>query len=342
MEPSDPPRPEPGRLRLLQPEDEAALQALLRAVYSDTYSHRSLYAPGGLAALLSAGRASLWGDFAASGELLSHTGFFHKDQRGDYVESGMSFRGANARSGTPDAEAWRRLFEWLRDRCVFVHQNTSTWHPLAQRYAERYMLARPTGVVIDYAIGERLIGVPHPKTPMQALTMTSVVRPDRLPSPKSLRLVPRGPWGSWIAGVLGSLGITAIEEAPSEAPLDLDLDLTLDPIEQSPALSLLRRAVTSGAAGAPPLVAALEPPLARVDLLHLPCDGRMAAFPLLERVGYVPVGVRPHATRPDEVVLQRLPGARRREAMDALAAVSVTPTGKALCEAWRTTCAQTS
>jgi hypothetical protein len=327
-------------MRLLQPGDEAALQALLRAVYGDTYSHRSLYEPGGLAALLSAGRVSLWGDFAASGELLSHTGFFHKDRRGDYLESGMSFRGANARKGTPDAEVWRRLFGWLSDLCVFVHQNTSTWHPLAQRYAERYMLARPTGVIIDYAIGERLVGVPHPKTPMQALTMTSVVRPDRLPPPSDLRLVPRGPWGGWIAEVFASLGITAIEEAPLEAPLALALEL--DAIEQSPALSLLRRAVTSGAEGAPPLAAALDPPCARVDLLHLPCDARMAAFPLLERAGYVPVGVRPHATRPDEVILQRLPGVRRREAMDALAAVSVTKAGRALCEGWRATCARTS
>ena len=76
--------------------------------------------------------------------LLSHTGFLYKDPRGDYLESGLSFIG-RAREGTPDAVVWARLMLWLQDRCVFVHQNTSTWHPLAQRYAARYMRARPTG-----------------------------------------------------------------------------------------------------------------------------------------------------------------------------------------------------
>lgn len=324
-----------GGMRLLDERDEPAFVALLREVYGETYSYRALYEAGGVATLIRSGSAALWGDFDPSGQLLDHTAFLFKDPRGDYVESGMSFRGARAREGTPDAVVWARLFEWLHERCVFVHQNTSTWHPLAQRYAARYMRARPTGVIVDYVIGERLAGLAHPTTPMQALTMTTVVRPDRLPSLP--RLVPRGPWGAWLAGVLGDLGITAL---PCNATGTLQ-GLGIEAIERNPALDLLRRVVKLSPAGAP-LAAALGAETARIDLLHLPCDQLMAAFPALEHAGYVPVGVRPHATRPDEVILQRLAGPRRGEASAALAAAALAPPGRALVEGWLSACAQTT
>ncbi|MEO5727224.1 MAG: hypothetical protein ABI134_07335 [Byssovorax sp.] len=324
-------------MRLLEERDEPAFVALLREVYGDTYAYRALYEPGATAELIRSGRAALWGDFAPSGQLLSHTGFLCKDPRGDYFESGMSFRSGRAREGTPDAVVWARLFTWLTPRCVLVHQNTSTWHPLAQRYAARYMRARPTGLIVDYVVGERLVGLVHPTTPMQALTMTSVVRPDRLPSPSRVRVVPRGPWGAWLASVLRALGIEAIVESEGAGSTSLGLEA----IERNPELDLARRAVTRAPAKAS-LAADLEAPAARVDLLHLPCDDRMAAYPELERAGYVPVGVRPHATRADEVILQRLPGARRHEAMAALAAAELAPPGRALVEGWRLVCAQTT
>ena len=324
-------------MRLLEERDEPAFVALLREVYGETYAYRALYEPGAVAALIRSGRAALWGDFDPAGRLLSHTGFLCKDPRGDYLESGLSFRSSRAREGTPDAVVWARLFAWLEERCVLVHQNTSTWHPLAQRYAARYMRARPTGLIVDYVIGERLVGLAHPTTPMQALTMTSVVRPDRLPSPSHPRVVPRGPWGAWLAGVLRELGVEAIVASEGAASTRLGLD----EIERNAALDLVRRAVTRAPAEVS-LAAELAAPAARVDLLHLPCDDRMAAYPELERAGYVPVGVRPHATRADEVILQRLPGARRSEAMDALAAAELSPPGRALVEGWRAVCAQTT
>ena len=324
-------------MRLLDERDEPAFVALLREVYGETYSYRALYEAGGVAALIRSGSAALWGDFDPSGQLLDHTAFLFKDPRGDYVESGMSFRGARAREATPDAVVWARLFEWLHERCVFIHQNTSTWHPLAQRYAARYMRARPTGVIVDYVIGERLIGLVHATTPMQALTMTSVVRPDRLPSPSSPRLVPRGPWGEWLEGVLVGLGINAIPCDARETPGGLGIE----EIERNSALDLVRRAVTRGPAQTS-LEAAIEEASSRIDLLHLPCDDRMAAFPTIERAGYVPVGVRPHATRPDEVILQRLAGPRRSEASTALAAAALAPPGRALVEGWLAACAQTT
>lgn len=321
-------------MRLLEERDEPAFVALLREVYGETYSYRALYEPGGVAALIRSGRAALWGDFDASGQLLDHTAFFFKDALGDYVESGLSFRGARAREATPDAVVWARLFAWLHDRCVYVHQNTSTWHPLAQRYAARYMRARPTGVIVDYVIGERLVRLAHPTTPMQALTMTTVVRPDRVA--EAFCLVPRGPWGEWLAGLFGDVGVAA---DPCNATLTM-WRLGVETIERNPALDLLRRAVTRAPAGSP-LATALDAETARIDLLHLPCDQLVAAFPAMESYGFVPVGVRPHATRPHEVILQRLPGPRRDEARAALAAAALAAPGRALVGGWLTACAQT-
>jgi hypothetical protein len=323
-------------MRLLEERDEPAFVALLREVYGDTYSYRSLYEPGGTAALIRSGRAFLWGDFDEAGQLLSHTGFLCKDPRGDYLESGMSFRGARARTGTPDAVVWSRLLDWLRERAVFVHQNTSTWHPLAQRYAARYMRARPTGVIVDYVVGERLVGIAHPTTPMQALTMTSVVRPDRLPPPSPPRTVPRGPWGAWLQSVFAGLGIEAVEIETGAFASTLGIEA----IERNPALDLVRRVVARAAHAA--MDCAIDDVSARIDLLHLPCDDRVAAYPALERAGYVPVGVRPHATRPDEVVLQRLAGPRRGEARSALAGAALAHPGRALVERWLAACAQTT
>ena len=108
-------------MRLLEERDEPAFVALLREVYGDTYSYRALYEPGAVAALIRSGRAALWGDFDPAGRLLSHTGFLYKDLRGDYLESGLSFRGSRAREGLPDAVVWARLFTWLEERCVLVH-----------------------------------------------------------------------------------------------------------------------------------------------------------------------------------------------------------------------------
>jgi hypothetical protein len=62
--------------RLLGEPDGAALRALLREVYGERYSYRSLYEPAGFAELVRSGRASLWGDFAADGALAAHTAFY--------------------------------------------------------------------------------------------------------------------------------------------------------------------------------------------------------------------------------------------------------------------------
>ncbi len=324
-------------MRLLGEDDEPAFQALLLKAYGTTYSYRALYQPGGVAALIRSNKAELWGDFLPTGEMVSHTGFLFKDPRGDYVESGMSFRNARARMRmTADRLAWQVLLGRLAARVTFVHQNTSTWHVLAQRYAERHMVARPTGFIVDYVAGERLVGIDHPDTPMQALTMTTVLRSDRLPPPDRPRTIPAGPWGAWVASVLGGLGVCAFSPAPPATTVDL----ALEAVEHNPSLGLARRAVVHRPGAR--LEEELAAPIARTDLVHVPCDGRMAAVPALERHGYVVTGVRPHATRPDEVVLQRLPGARRVQAAASLSRAALLPAGRALLESWLETCARTS
>jgi hypothetical protein len=317
-------------MRRVEESDEPALRELLRRVYGDTYSYRALYQPGGGAAPQRSPPAQVWGVVSTSGEMVSHTPVHFKDPRGDYVESGMSFRNPRARVRLPDAMVWNRLIARMAARFAFMHQNTSTWHVLAQRYAERHLRARPTGFIVDYVAGEKLSGIEHPDGPMQALTMSTVLRPDLLPPPSLPRAIPDGPWGAWAAAVLGSFGVTAFTTAAAPAE-----PLGLEPVEDNPAIGLSRRAVVPGGAR-------LEPVARRTDLIHVPCDDRMAAFPRLVELGYVPVGVRPHATRPDELVLQHLPGTRRAEAAAALAGAALLPTGRSLLESWLETCARTS
>ena len=140
-------------------------------------------------------------------------------------------------------------------------------------------------MIVDYVIGERLVGIVHPLTPMQALTMTSIVRRDRVPSPSRPRFVPQGPWGAWLAGVLGELGIAT---APADAKSTLE-GLGIEEIERNPALGLVRRAVTRRPAGAP-LAGAIADESAPNDLVHLPCDDRMAAYPSWNEPGTCPSG----------------------------------------------------
>jgi hypothetical protein len=303
-------------MRELGPGDEGALRALVRRVYGDTYSYRRLYEAGGIAGLIESGQVSLWGDFAASGELASHTGFFYKDPRGDYVESGMSLRNPAVRPVTTDTEVWRRFFEWLGTRFAYIHQNTTTYHPLAQRYAERYMRACPTGLVVDYAVGERLVGLACSEAPMHALTMTTVIAGHRRPDVR----VPRGPWAEWLATIALGLGLAPVVVDPKSFPL------AVGPIEHNTALDLRRRSVARAGE-------LLAPAQHRVELIHVPLDERLGAFAELVSAGYVPVGLRPHATRPHELVMQHLAD---RPAL----AMRLAPSGAALVTGWNEACAR--
>jgi hypothetical protein len=150
-------------------------------------------------------------------------------------------------------------------------------------------------------------------------------------------LAPEGPWSELIATVLGGLGA-----APRGVVRTAHLRVGLEAIERNDALGLRRRAVVASVAGVADAGSIAPEPGTRVDLVHLPLDERVAALADLERAGYVPVGVRPHATRPHELVLQFLPGALRIEAIAALTAARLTPAGQAFVAAWQHACAQAS
>ncbi len=306
-------------------EDEPAFQGLLRDVYGATYSYRSLYEPGGVARLLREKRAKLWGDFDEDGRLAGHTGILYKDPRGDYVESGMSFKRPRARGVTPDAVAWRRILDDVAATHPLIHQNTTTRHPLAQRYAERYMRARAAGVIVGYAVGEHLIGWPAIDRPMDAVTMTSRLAPTT----ERPRLLPPGPWSDWLRSVFASFGL-ATDIATGTAP-----SVGTETFEHNTAIDLTRRVVVRD-----PSVT--DHSAARTDLVHLPTDARVLSLPRFESEGFVPVGVRLHATRPDEIVLQRLPREARRDALANLRASALTGTAAPLVEGWMTRCAQTT
>jgi hypothetical protein len=301
--------------RLLSADDEPAFQRLLRAAYGDTYSYRDLYREGGLARLLASKRATLFGDFDGDGELFSHTAFLHKDPRGEYIESGMSLRNAWLR--TPgriaDADTWPSLFEAIPRGCAYVHQNTTTLHPLAQRYASRYMRAAPTGFIADYAIGERLTGFDASDAPMQCLTMTTAL--DGAPTARDVQL-PDTAWSPWITDRLRAWGRRVVA-APPRRSLE---DLTLTLVEHNPDLSLRRRALDQRPCAE---AISLDDDRPRTDLVHVPLDARAGVLPALFEADYVPVGVRPHATRPDEVIVQHLPPARIGSVVGALRAARV-------------------
>jgi hypothetical protein len=285
--------------RWLAEPDEPALQALLRARYGDTYAYRQLYAPGGLAALWRAGALRSLGEYDDRGELVAHTGILVHPGR-DHAESGLSLIHPHRRSAmTRDEHAamWSYVLAVLADHVAFLHQHTSTLHPRAQRYAQQYMRAAPIGLVVDYTTGERLIGIASSEAPMQALAMTTVLRPRPRGGPRHL---PDGPWFAWLQALFAGLDDGPC--VPVAAVAEPDADLVFGTCDWNPALQLARRSAVAVGPAAPRTPA-------RVDLVHLPvADPTLVArgSGVLQRDGYVPVGVRP-GVDDDAIVWQHLP-----------------------------------
>lgn len=304
--------PERG-VHALRPEDEAKFLDLLRAVYGETYSHRSLYRPGGLRALLEE-QAVLWGEFDEHGDLVGHTGFLRKDPRGDYAESGLSFArpgrvARRVRSDFEGRELWPRLL--ASANTPLVHQHTTTWHPLAQRYAERYLGAKFSGLVLAYTVGEKLEGFASREV-MDAVVLTSVVGP--LP-PRPPALIPEGRSADWLHSLFDGFSRPTVRVACNPHST---IPVRLETFERSEGLDLVRRVVARQTRTSD-RSAPVAPTGQRTDLVHLPTDERVHAIHTLTRAGYLPVGIRVHATRPDEIVLQRLTGEGRTDALRRLA-----------------------
>jgi hypothetical protein len=295
--------------RILTEKDEPAFQRLLRAVYGETYSYRELCTVGGYAALLARGAARCWGDVADDGELHAHTAFLLKDPRGEYTESGMSLRNASLRSPgrSEDGAVWRTLLEDARRHAPLLHQNTTTRHPLAQRYAVRHLGARPTGFILAYTRDEQLIGLPQTGSETHALTMTTVLA-DRA-RPIETAALPSSRFAPWLEDLLARWGIRVVRTERVERAF------ALDTLEENASIGLRRRAVSRARPEEPP-ADILARRAWRTELIHVPCDERLATGPALEAYGYVPVGLRPHARRPSEVIFQQI--ADRADARERL------------------------
>ncbi len=326
----------PG-VRWLGAGDGPRLVELVRACYGETYSYAGLYRAHEIEALWAEGVLLSLGHEDELGQLDGHTGFWRKDPKGEYVESGLSLIRPRARRGfgVDPTAMWRALLERWSQCAAFIHQNTTTRHPRAQLYAARYMRARPTGWVFDYALGERLVELAEDAAPMHALTMSTALHPAGSESgPGPALAVPRGRWADWLAKLLRGVLPTA-----TVVPVDCSgerASVKLEPIEDNPSLALRRRAVVGLGA-----VASAMPP-ARVELVHLPMQPALVAatWASLEADGHVPVGVRPHARRSCEIVLQRLHLDRAREA-----AAEMTLAGshvRELAREWLEACARTS
>jgi hypothetical protein len=292
--------------RWLTESDEPTFRELLRARYGDTYSYPSLYEPGGASRLWKSGRLLSLGELNAQGAIVSHTGLWITPGR-DSVDSGLSLTHPAQRTAMGRAEharMWRSLLDTLKGHVGFVHQNTSTLHLMAQRYASRIMEAVPVGLVINYTQGETLIGVEGSGIPMQALAMTTVLGP----LPQRTRYLPAGRWGEWLLSILEGLGLSSSAVlVPTEPHASAERSL-LRPIDWNESLRIERRelvGLTGSGSGEP----TLQSSRARVDLVHLSmgeaqrvAEGTTA----LLAQGYLPTGIRLHLEEQDEIVFQRV------------------------------------
>jgi len=303
---------EPG-VRWLGPGDGALLVDLIRACYGETYSYRELYEPDAIEARWARGELLSLAHVDAQGRLDGHTGFLRKDPKHEYVESALSLIRPGARRGfaVEPGPMWRALLSAWAQEVAFIHQNTTTRHPRAQLYAARYMRARATGWVFDYALAETIVGLAETPAPMHALTMSTVLEPSPLARPLA---VPDGPWHTWLArlvrGVLPEATVVPVPCANVREPW------VLTSIENNPSLGLRRQGVESTGEGG----GSQDATPSRVDLVHLPMRPALvrAAWRGLQAGGYVPVGLRPHRHRDCEIVLQRIELERGREALETM------------------------
>ncbi len=324
--------------RWLGVSDEPALRELLRARYHETYSYRTFYSPGVLAELWKRGRLASLGEYDDQGKLVAHTGFFLECDSSS-VESGLSLTHPTLRSAMSREEhlrMWRYVLGILKTRVTFLHQNTTTLHPLAQRYAARCMHARATGIIFDYTAGETLIGVAGSSLPMLALCMTTLFEP----LPRKPCFLPQGAFGQWLLELLGSLDLHASAELVPLAPQRPAPRFEL--LSFNPALGLERRRICMNEAEPP--ASELRSCRARVDLIHLPTHQSplVAAFaPMLLEAGYRPVGLALNHPSAHEIVFQHMkdPAYARDALLGARIADAQT---RALLMRWSELCAQTS
>lgn len=306
--------------RWLDESHDHALRALLLARYGNTYSYQSFYIPGTLTRLWRVGTLSSLGEFDDD-TLISHTALIIKPEC-DYIESGLSLTHPQRRTAMDrdeHARMWQYVLGKIKGHVAFIHQNTSTLHRMAQRYASRFMLAIPTGLIVHYTQGETLSGMPSSTLPMHALTMTT---PLEALSPRR-RYLPAQHWGEWLSSIFEGLAIAPLIE---KVPLDstpFPESFATRPRDWNEELRIERRELVK-AHPTEACAAFSISPRARVDLIHVSTGDAQfvsAAVPLLLGAGYLPTGIRLRWHEPDEMVFQHLPN--RHQAASALRAAEV-------------------
>lgn len=333
------PPPAPAVRWLQSAQDAEALRNLIRACYGQSYSYADLYRPGRLEEAWSRGTLISLGEFVDDGSLRGHTGFWAKDPSGDALESGLSLVDPKHRrhARANEKRVWNTLREGLAPLVSFVHQQTTTLHPMAQRYALRHMHARPSGLIPLYACGESVLGLEESGADMHALCMTTRLRPHDELAPVSL---PRGPWQGWLRSCADGLALHPQEEKP--APDPHNAGPSIETIELNEALGLRRRRVCHSGPW-DEHVRALVGNRHRVELVHVSAvEGITAASAALHSAGFVPCGVHARGgdTSHDIVFVHAPQPARLAKAVRS--AKLATPDLQQFWASWCDTCEHTS
>lgn len=320
--------------------DATALTKLLEACYGKSYFHRGFYNPETIqefwldGTLLSLGYSKI-----PHGPLLGHTAFWLQDLPNGAVTSGLSLVHPEARGddrAVHDQTLWSFLLPFWSQRITAIHQNTTTLHPLAQRYASHYMRARPAGFLMHYTEGEKLAGLPSAPPVMHALSMiTHLKEPQRAP------VLPHGPWGDWLERFWK---LHAPQSTPERVPLDHSRAYrSLDLVQTgwNAGMGISRRRLVGFD---PSFSGPLSPGCARLDLIHVPTHSpeklSRGTAALLE-ASYLPVGLHFLPQEPPEIVFQYIPNlqkAARSTRIMHIADVQVFE----LCKTWSNQCAHTS
>jgi hypothetical protein len=294
-------------IRRLTPQDEAKFIELLTAVYGHSYSYQNLYDKGQFSSLLQNDKLISYGEFTEDQRLISHSGFLIKEQDSDYVESGISFRLPHtnlAANASETLQEWQNAFLLLSEKYSFIHQQCTTWHPLAQRYANRYMRARACGVIMNYVENETLQGIETTSKHMHSLIMTTVLNP--LVSPVKTVYIPQAIL-SWIQDAYSRLELP-VQVKPCEQSAILYSSFYLQLIEDNPAIQLQRRRIIFSPESKQEFHG-IHCSSSKTDLIHVSMNSAgciASVYPLLIQAGYFPCGIRPHLYQDDELIFQRI------------------------------------
>ncbi len=298
-------------IRWLKASDEASLIELLQDCYGNSYSYQNLYSAGGFSGLWNAGQLISLGGYDLQGNLYAHTGFWLKDLGQDYLESGLSFVRPRSKSKIDYPRLWGYLQKILAPHFAFIYQNTTTLHPFAQWHAQRYMAAKPTGLIFFYTEKEKLKGFRRLADTMHALTMTTCLRTKE----KQKSLVPSGKWGDWLTLLIKDFDEEMLIEELRLTESSEPEGITLESIEENSSLSLRRRRMKEGSSLIEGLLSINRANKSnRVELIHVPQKKNLLAqCGALFANDYLPVGFCPHHDSPDELVFQHLPQKNLRE-----------------------------